>query len=122
MMFDWNNYPKQTLATIGDIGKIGPDIVHGFTQPGGAHAKAGRLDANTRELLALAVAVTRPCDGCITVHTAAALKQGPTREEIVDALGMAISVNAGAALVYSAPVMEAYSAMTAPPETDSPTG
>jgi alkylhydroperoxidase/carboxymuconolactone decarboxylase family protein YurZ len=51
--------------------------------------------------------VTNRCDGCITVHTGEALNYGATREEIADALGVAIALNAGAALVYSARVMDA---------------
>ncbi len=65
-----------------------------------------------RELIALAVAVTRQCDGCIVVHTDAALQHGATREEIAEALGVAIAVNAGAALIYSSRVMDAYTAKT----------
>ena len=33
-------------------------------------------ETQMRELVALAVAVTLRCDGCITVHTEAAIKQG----------------------------------------------
>jgi alkylhydroperoxidase/carboxymuconolactone decarboxylase family protein YurZ len=47
------------------------------------------------------------------VHTNAAVKQGATREETAEVLGVAIAVNAGAALVYSARVMHAYSAKAA---------
>jgi len=54
------------------------------------------------------VAVTLCCDGCITVHTEAAIKRGATKEEIAEALGVATTVNAGAALVYSARVMDAF--------------
>ena len=72
-----------------------------------AGTKTNRLEAKTRELIALAVAVTRQCDGCITVHTDAAIRQGASREEIAEALGVAVAVNAGAALVYSARVMDA---------------
>jgi len=57
--------------------------------------------------------VTRQCDGCITIHTDAAVKQGATQEELAEALGVAIAVNAGAALVYSARAMDAYAAKTA---------
>jgi AhpD family alkylhydroperoxidase len=58
-------------------------------------------------LIALAVAVTVRCDGCIAVHTDAALRHGATREEIAEALGVAVAVNAGAALVYTTRVMDA---------------
>ncbi len=112
-MFDWNTYQQQLLAGIGQIGKISPDIVRGYRELSEAGSKTGKLDAKTRELIALAVAVTRQCDGCITVHTDAGVKHGATREEVAEALGVAISVNAGAALVYSARVMDAYSAKTA---------
>ena len=113
MMLDWNDYQKQLAATIGQIGKISPDTIRGYQEISGAGSKTGKLDAKTRELIALAVAVTRQCDGCITVHTDAAVKHGATREEIVEALGVAIAVNAGAALVYSSRVMDAYTAKTA---------
>ena len=113
-MLDWNSYLKELLATIGDIAKISPDTVRGYRELSDAGAKTGLLDAKTRELIALAVAVTRQCDGCITVHTAAAVKHGATREEIMEALSVAVSVNAGAALVYSARVMDAYTAKTTP--------
>ncbi|MEH2509338.1 alkylhydroperoxidase/carboxymuconolactone decarboxylase family protein YurZ [Nitrobacteraceae bacterium AZCC 1564] len=46
----------------------------------------------------------------ITVHAAEARKQGATKEEIAEALGVAISVNAGAALVYSTRTMAAFDA------------
>ncbi len=108
MMLDWNAYQKQIVSTIGEIGKLSPGTVHGYAELSNAGSKTGVLDAKTRELIALAVAVTRQCDGCITVHTDAAVKHGATREEIAEALGVAVAVNAGAALVYSARVMDAY--------------
>ncbi|MDB5764238.1 MAG: Alkylhydroperoxidase AhpD core, partial [Herminiimonas sp.] len=110
MMLDWNDYYQQVMARIGEIGKISPDTLRGYRELSDAGTKTGKLDAKMRELIALAVAVTRQCDGCIVVHTDAAVKHGATREEIAEALGVAIAVNAGAALVYSARVMDAYSA------------
>ena len=53
------------------------------------------------ELIALAVAVTTRCDGCITVHVDAALKHGASREEIAEALG-GLGTVGGALLVVIA--------------------
>jgi AhpD family alkylhydroperoxidase len=64
-----------------------------------------------RELISLAAAISLQCDDCITVHVAAAKKAGATREEIAEALGLAISVNAGAALVYSTRTFGALDAL-----------
>ena len=70
-------------------------------------AAAEALDAKTRELIALAVAVTTRCESCISVHAEAAVKAGATDSEVAGALATAISLNAGAAYTYSLRVMEA---------------
>ncbi|MBN5153026.1 carboxymuconolactone decarboxylase family protein [Stenotrophomonas maltophilia] len=109
-MLDWNAYRKELKGRIGEFGKLSPDTIKGYATLANAGAQTNHLDAKTRELIALAVAVTTRCDGCITVHVDAALKQGASREEIAEALGVAVSLNAGAALVYSARVMDAVAA------------
>ena len=111
-MLDWNNYRNQILARVDEIGKLTPDTVKGYAMLGGAGAKTGHLDAKTRELaaLAVAVAVTLRCDGCTSVHAAAARKLGAGKGEIAEALGVGISVNAGAALVYSTRTLDAFDA------------
>jgi AhpD family alkylhydroperoxidase len=38
------------------------------------------LDAKSRDLIALAVAISLGCDGCIAVHTEAARKQAPRKK------------------------------------------
>jgi AhpD family alkylhydroperoxidase len=109
-MMDWNQYRQQVVAGVGTLAKLSPETVKGYGALGAAGAKTGRLDAKTRELIALAVAITLRCDGCITVHTEAARKLGASQEEIAEALGVAVSVNAGAAIVYSTRVLDAYQA------------
>jgi AhpD family alkylhydroperoxidase len=110
MMMDWNEYMKQVVSGIGDFAKLSPDTVGGYMTLNKAGSKTNHLDEKTRQLISLAVAVTTKCDGCITVHSAAALKAGATKEEISEALGVAVSMNAGAALVYSLRVMDAVAA------------
>jgi len=113
MMLDWNQYRDQILNNVATIGRTSPSIVRGYRELTDAGNKADLLGAKTRELIALAVAVTRQCDGCITIHTDAAIKHGATREEIVETLGVAVAVNAGATLVYSSRVIDAHAAKTA---------
>jgi AhpD family alkylhydroperoxidase len=108
MMLDWNNYRKQLAAGVKEIGQLSPETIKGYMALSAAGQKADLLGAKVRELIALAVAVSLRCDGCITVHTEAAIKQGATREEIIEALGVATAVNAGATLVYSARVLDAF--------------
>jgi AhpD family alkylhydroperoxidase len=107
MMLNWNEYRKLLALGVKEIGQLSPDTVKGYVELSSAGQKKDLLGAKTRELIALAVAVTSRCDGCITVHTEAAIRHGATKEEIAEALGVAVAVNAGAALVYSARVMDA---------------
>src|ERR1700760_2749828 len=108
MMLDWNEYRGQLAAGVEELSQLSSDTVKGYVGLSSAGQKTNLLGAKTRELIALAVAVTARCDGCITVHTEAAIRQGATREEIAEALGVAITVNAGAALVYSTRVTDAF--------------
>ncbi|GGI32827.1 carboxymuconolactone decarboxylase family protein [Bradyrhizobium guangdongense] len=109
-MLDWKHYQGELLARIGDIGKLSPDTVKGYRALSAAGAQTGQLDNKTRELIALAAAVTARCDGCIAVHADAAAKYGASREELAEALGVAIAIGAGAALVYSARTLDAFEA------------
>jgi len=98
---------------VAALGRSSPGTVRGYRELSNAGATKDLLGAKTRELIALAVGVTRQCDGCITTHMAAAVTHGATRDEIAEALGVAIAVNAGAALVYSTRALDALAATTA---------
>ena len=109
-MLDWNNYRAELMERTGDLASASPDTVKGYQMLSSASQKTNALDAKTRELIAMAVAVTTRCDGCISVHSKRARDQGATTEEIAEALGVAVALNAGAALVYSARALDAANA------------
>ena len=113
MMLDWNEYQKELGTRIGEMAKLSPDTLRGYQTLSAANSKTGKLDEKTRQLISLAVAVTTRCDGCITFHSEAALKAGATKEEISEALGVAVAMNAGAALIYSTRVLDSVAAHTA---------
>lgn len=109
-MLDWEQYRKTLAQRVGELGTLSPDTLSGYQALSGAGQKTARLDSKTRELIALAVAVTMRCDGCIAVHAKAAVRHGASKEEVAEALGVAVALNAGAAMVYSARVMDALAA------------
>ncbi|PFH20075.1 MULTISPECIES: carboxymuconolactone decarboxylase family protein [Burkholderia] len=108
MMQDWNRYRESLLQRVGDYAAQSGDVMRGLMMIDGSAAKTGQLEPKIHELIALAVAVTTRCDGCISVHTKQAVEHGATLAEIAEALGVAIALNAGAALTYSARVLEAH--------------
>ena len=109
-MLDWNTYRQQLTAGVGGFGKLNPETVKGYVTLSEAGRKSGHLDGKIRELIAVAVAISLRCDGCIAVHTANARELGATTDEIAEALGVAVSVNAGAAIVYSTRALDAFAA------------
>lgn len=113
MMIDWNAYRDQINAAVKHISAANPEIVRAYAELSRANSQSTHIDAKTRELIALAVAISLRCDGCINAHTDAAIRAGASKEEIIEALGVAIMVNAGAAMVYSARTIDAYESKTA---------
>ena len=55
-----------------------------------------RLDPKVQELIALACSLIAKCEGCLDGHVKKALKFGATREEISEAVVIAIGINAAA--------------------------
>jgi AhpD family alkylhydroperoxidase len=62
----------------------------------------GALPAKTKQLIAVAVAHVTQCPYCIRGHTSAALQQGATAEEIMEAIWVAAEMRAGGAYAHSA--------------------
>src|SRR5690554_22501 len=61
----------------------------------------GALPKKTKQLIAVAVAHVTQCPYCIKGHTEAALKQGATQAEIMEAIWVAAEMRAGGAYAHS---------------------
>jgi AhpD family alkylhydroperoxidase len=79
----------------------------GFTQLRVAATTDGALDLKTKQLVALAIGVAVRCDGCIAYHVHDALRAGAGREEIMEAVGVAILMGGGPAMIYGCEALEA---------------
>jgi AhpD family alkylhydroperoxidase len=108
MLNNWTELLTKVRSAGMTFGKANPKFIAAYRGLNEAQAAGSVLDAKTRELIALAVAVTTRCDGCIASHVEAARKAGVTQAELAEALGTAIALNAGAAYVYSVRAMEAF--------------
>ena len=58
--------------------------------------KPSVLDRKTKELVAIGSSLTAKCQGCLEGHIKKALKAGATREEVSEAIAIAIGVGAAA--------------------------
>lgn len=66
----------------------------------------GALAAKTKQLIAVAVAHVTQCPYCIRGHTEAAIGQGATDKEIMEAVWVAAEMRAGGAYAHSALALE----------------
>ena len=84
-----------------------PGVMKAFWGLHKAAIATGALDTKTKELITLAISVATRCDDCIAHHTYDALEAGATKEEIADALGVAILMGGGTSVVYATHAVEA---------------
>jgi AhpD family alkylhydroperoxidase len=111
---DWEAYSAALRVRGREFSALHPELVKAFGALSGAAAKTTHLDAKTRELIALAVAVTTKCEGCMDAHARKAKAAGATKGEIAEALGVAVALNAGAAFTHSLHVLDVADAQGIP--------
>jgi AhpD family alkylhydroperoxidase len=85
-----------------------PQVYSGYRELHDAALAAGALDVRTKELIALAIAVSKECDGCIAAHAHAAVLHGATVAEAAEAIGVTFLMNGGPATVYGARAFAAF--------------
>jgi AhpD family alkylhydroperoxidase len=79
-----------------------------FSAMSSAATKDGAIPARLKEVMALVIAVSKQCDGCIAVHAKKAAKAGATPEEVAEGLAVALSMGGGPATTYGPRAWEAY--------------
>lgn len=86
---EFNDYrSKMNEKLLADNNKIVKRI---FNLDTNAYA-AGALDVKTKELLGLVASAVLRCDDCIKYHLETSYKEGITREEMMEAMGIATLV------------------------------
>ncbi len=85
-----------------------PEVYDRYAALHRASISDGVLPARIKELIALAIAVTRECDGCIAAHARSAAHRGATAQEVAEALGVAILMNGGPGTVWGPRAFAAF--------------
>lgn len=104
-----NHDMSRKLAMQGrELRKLIPEVYAAFAELSSASMAAGELDEGTKELIALSVAVTRQCDGCIASHARNAVRKGVSRQAVAEAMGVVINMNGGPGTVYGPRALAAF--------------
>jgi AhpD family alkylhydroperoxidase len=95
-------YPQATAELARKRRELAPEPLDAFKAFSAAVFAEGALPAATKQLIAVAVAHVTQCPYCIKGHTAEALKQGATEQQVMEAVWVAAEMRAGAAYAHSA--------------------
>ncbi len=109
-MTDHKENAKAVSEGAAALRKAHPDLMAAFAGLGKAAYGDGALDHKTKELIALAISVTVRCDGCVAAHGRSVHQLGASREEVVEAIGVAVHMGGGPSMVYGAEALRAYDA------------
>lgn len=108
---------NELIPIARDLRHAIPDVMKEFSDLHGAAMKPGALDTKTKELIALAIAITSQCDGCIASHAHGAAKQGATEAEVAETIGVTVLMAGGPATVYGPRAFAAFRDFASPSAT-----
>ena len=94
-------YDMKNLDAIKILDKAAEAGMKAFWAFDKAAFAPGALDAKTKQVMALAVALTTQCPYCIAIHTGEARKAGATDAELAETAMVAAAMRAGAAVTHA---------------------
>lgn len=94
-------FPEATRELAEQRNRLAPGPAEAFRAFSRSVFAEGAIPVKTKQLIAVAVAHVTQCPYCIRGHTSAALRQGATAEEIMEAIWVAAEMRAGGAYAHS---------------------
>ena len=114
-------HPNEVLGELRqparDLREQIPDVIAGYASMQRAAMADGALPGRVKELIALAIAITQQCDGCIGAHARGAARQNATEAEVAEMVGVAIMMNGGPGTVWGPRALAAYQEIAAASES-----
>ena len=80
------------MKNLGRFAELLPEVLKDVRDQGAKAYKDGVLDAKTKRLMAMALALGAGCQNCILGQTMYALECGATREEILETIAVVVSM------------------------------
>lgn len=105
---NWHDFLTNANRNLAAFRKAEPEAATGF----GAMAKAamapGALSTLDKELMCIAIGISKQCNDCIGFHVKAAVAAGATRDQVAETISVAMYMGGGPAFMYGARALEAY--------------
>lgn len=95
-------------SKLREFAKEIPDTYNGFQATALATHADGALSKKNKELMAMAIAISARCNGCLGFHAKACVKLGVSRAEFLEMLQVAIYMGGGPSLMTAAEALLAF--------------
>lgn len=94
-------YSMKNLENMNDLNANGGEPMKAFWAFDKAAYADGALSAQTKQLMAVAVALTTQCPYCIELHRKAARDEGATDSMLAETAAVAAAIRAGGAIAHA---------------------
>ena len=105
---DWKDSLDHTVSLLKPLRAEQAGVAKGFHALHNAALAEGALSAKHKELMALAIGISKQCNDCVGFHVKAAIRAGATREEVAEVVNVCVLMNGGPGYMYGDRAMEAY--------------
>jgi len=103
---------QEIQETMKALGETNREAMNGFKKFMGGTKQEGALSKKTKELIGVALSVTKQCEWCVPFHVKNALEEGATKEEIMEACLVAVMMGGGPSMMYVQNVIKALEDLT----------
>lgn len=100
---DLNN---NRLKQLGKFAELLPNVLKQVRDQANEVYKDGVLDSKVKRLMAMAIALGAGCRNCVLGQTMYALEKGATKEEILETLGVVVSIRGTTGVAESLRVIQ----------------
>ena len=105
---NWKDELRHTTGILRPMRAEQADTAKGFHTLHEAALAPGAMATKEKELIALAIAISKQCTDCIGFHIKAALHAGASRDEVAETVNVCVLMNGGPGYMYGAKAMEAF--------------
>lgn len=101
-------YKATYFNRISEFADLNGDVFKSFIAFDQQAVEAGKLSVKEKELIAVASAHATGCPYCIDLHTKAAKNAGSSKEELAEAIFVAVALKAGSAIANGVNALNAF--------------
>lgn len=112
MSKDYHAITESITNSLSDFNKQSNEFMQAFRTLSQNATRTNVLDEKTKELIALAIGISKQCDGCIGFHVKKLVKLGVKKEELIEMLNVVVYMGGGPSLMYVADTLLAFEQFT----------